>query len=495
MSKNLLRNLPEVFLSNKDSSSLVSRAVAKKEARKLGPRLYTTNMSDPEEVIVERNLWPIVGLLFPNAVVGFRTALEGRPTENGSVFLTGSYTRTLALPGLTIRMVKGPGPLPGDAQFIGGLWHASQARAFLENLKPSRRRSGTARSVGRMELEERLERILQAAGPDALNQIRDEAARIASALAADTEFNRLSEMIGTMLGTRSGDLTAPVALARAAGPPYDPGRIELFHTLIAQLRQWQPISRPAAENAESLRNLNFIDSFFSNYIEGTEFTVDEAAQIVFENRIPDHRPQDAHDVLATFRILSRSDVMRRNAMGYADDSVVFLALLRQIHSELLGQRPDKRPGQFKVELNRAGNTVFVDPQLVAGTLTKGLEFYRSMETPFARAAFMMFLVTEVHPFDDGNGRLARIMMNIELLAGGETRIIIPTVYREDYFAALRVLARQSHALPFVQMLDYAQRFTAAIDFRDLSEALAVLRSCNAFDDTGELRLRLPERIT
>jgi hypothetical protein len=84
------------------------------------------------------------------------------------------------------------------------------------------------------------------------------------------------------------------------------------------------------------------------------------------------------------------------------------------------------------------------------------------------------------------------MMNIEFFADGETRVIIPTVYREDYFGALRVLTRQSHALPFVQMLDYAQRFTAAIDFRDLSEALAVLKGCNAFDDTGNLRLRLPE---
>lgn len=97
-----------------------------------------------------------------------------------------------------------------------------------------------------------------------------------------------------------------------------------------------------------------------------------------------------------------------------------------------------------------------------------------------------------HPFDDGNGRLARVMMNAELEAGGESRIIIPTVYREDHLGALRVLSRQNHALPFVQMLDYAQRFTALLDFSALDNVLATLRSCNAFDDTGDLRLRLPE---
>jgi fido (protein-threonine AMPylation protein) len=35
---------------------------------------------------------------------------------------------------------------------------------------------------------------------------------------------------------------------------------------------------------------------------------------------------------------------------------------------------------------------------------------------------MMFLISEVHPFADGNGRIARIMMNAELVAAGEERI-------------------------------------------------------------------------
>ena len=43
------------------------------------------------------------------------------------------------------------------------------------------------------------------------------------------------------------------------------------------------------------------------------------------------------------------------------------------------------------------------------------------------AAFMLFLVSEVHPFIDGNGRVARIMMNAELVAGGQVKILIPTV--------------------------------------------------------------------
>jgi len=38
----------------------------------------------------------------------------------------------------------------------------------------------------------------------------------------------------------------------------------------------------------------------------------------------------------------------------------------------------------------------------------------------------MFLITEVHPFLDGNGRVARLFMNCELVSANQPRIIIPT---------------------------------------------------------------------
>ena len=53
-------------------------------------------------------------------------------------------------------------------------------------------------------------------------------------------------------------------------------------------------------------------------------------------------------------------------------------------------RPDRRPGTFKQAENRAGSTVFVASDLVAGTLAQGFDLFRSLETPFHRAAFMKF---------------------------------------------------------------------------------------------------------
>lgn len=49
---------------------------------------------------------------------------------------------------------------------------------------------------------------------------------------------------------------------------------------------------------------------------------------------------------------------------------------------------------------------------------------RSLVDPFARAVYVMFLVTEVHPFTDGNGRVALVQMNAELVAASQVPIVI-----------------------------------------------------------------------
>src|SRR5205807_8008083 len=120
----------------------------------------------------------------------------------------------------------------------------------------------------------------------------------------------------------------------------------------------------------------FFDAYFSNYIEGTEFEVDEALSIVFENRIPEKRPQDAHDILGTYRLLSDPQEMSHSVVKEVDDLEAFLRLLQHRHHVLLAARPEGAPGEFKIQPNRAGNTIFVAPELVRGTLQKGVERFR-----------------------------------------------------------------------------------------------------------------------
>jgi Fic family protein len=51
-----------------------------------------------------------------------------------------------------------------------------------------------------------------------------------------------------------------------------------------------------------------------------------------------------------------------------------------------------------------------------------------MGHPFGRAVRLHHLLSDVHPFVDGNGRISRIMMTKELLASGLSRLRIPRLY-------------------------------------------------------------------
>lgn len=487
-----LHDLPDVFVSTVATSKAVSAAVSEGTVRRLGGRLYTTLVDEAPESVVRRNLWQVVGLLLPRAVVSHRTALDGKPTAAGSLFVTGTYERTIELPGLRIRQLKGAGPLEGDNRFVQTLWLASPARAYLECLRARRVRGPESPALTRDEVETRLERLVRHGGEAEANALRDRARAIAPALGAEQAFAELDELLGALLRTRAAPLAARPARSRARGEPYDSARIELFAHLHAALLQWQVRPRPdEVVNGTAFENLAFIDAYFSNFIEGTEFEIEEAAGIVFESRIPRARPEDAHDVLGTYRLLSDRREMTRSLAAEGTGFDEFLMTLRRRHWTIMSGRAEKRPGELKQEVNRAGLTVFVAPELVRGTLRQGFEMLRSLPEPFKRAAFAMFLVAEVHPFDDGNGRVARAMMNAELVAGLQRRILVPTVYRDDYLLALRALSRQSIPDPLLKMLDYAQAFCAAIDFGDLQGAIEVLRRSNAFERDTDALLRMP----
>ena len=501
--------LPEVFVSDRAEAQAIGRMVRAGTARKIGPRLYTRNMRDAPEAVVASSLWPIVALLAPGTVVSHRTAFENRAAPDGSVFLSGPYPRQITLPGVTLRQVQGSGPVAGDMPYMGTLHLASRPRAFLENLLPSRRREMVAKTVGRDGVEERLAEALRAGGEEALNRIRDEARALAPLLGLEEQFRVLDGLVAALLRSRPARLATPVARAYAEGEPYDPARLPLLTALFAALRagEWlvipdrslqpptspTPAMLPSAEVASAVQNAAFqncafFDAYFSNYIEGTEFPIEQAIRIVFGGEIPAGRPADAHDVLGTYRLVGSREEMYRLPQDFGG----LLDLLRRRHAVVMEGRPEKLPGQFKEVNNQAGATTFVEPALVVGTLRQGFGMYQALGDPFARALFAMFLVAEVHPFADGNGRVARVMMNAELVAAGQTRIIIPSVYRNEYVASLRRMTNYQDPAAFLRVMRYAQSFVSRIDFTDLEVARRTLAAHNAFaDPADDTKLKMP----
>ena len=295
-----------------------------------------------------------------------------------------------------------------------------------------------------------------------------------------------------MLGTRKVAAASPLLRARQQGRAYDQERLELFALLRDELEGLAPRLRMPIPRNQRLRFLPFFEAYFSNFIEGTEFPLEQAREIVFENYVPAGRPVDAHDITGTYALVADLDEMRH----LPSDADEYLELLLRRHARMMEARTETAPGQFKTEPNRAGSSWFVRPDRVPGTLVRGFEHYATLTDSFQRAVFQMFLVSEVHPFADGNGRLARVMMNAELVASSEQRIIIPQVFRNDYIAALKALTANRRTEPLVRTLDFAQRYTQALDFSSFERARAGLEASNAFLDPAEaenegLRLRMP----
>ena len=488
------RTVQEIVTSKPENRASIHYAVRKGSLRKIARGLYTTNLADPLETVVRRNVWHLAASLFPGALVADRTAIENQPAEDGSVFLVADRAEQLSLPGITFWPRRGVPPVPNcDRPFIGGLFIASQGRALLDNLRPSRERGHVPRTLRQEGVEEYLERLFRTAGEVTVNRLRDEANRIAPAVDREKEAALLSKIIGAMMGTQAVRLYSPIAIARGRGEGYDPERLDLFEALRVHLASTHFADRPAKDTA---RYLPFFEAYFSNFIEGTEFVVDEAYRLVYDGVIPAGRSEDAHDVVGTFKIVADNSERSRVPTSPSD----FIDLLRMRHAVLLGGRPVEHPGEFKTEVNKAGSTVFVDPELVRGTLKKGFEMLAALQAPMAKAVFAMFLVSEVHPFKDGNGRLARIAMNAELSAAGQERIIIPTVFRTEYLQALRALSHNKVAESLIRVLDFAQRYVSEISFEAYESAHAQLERTNAFKEPADAmgasdRLVLPSNFT
>lgn len=486
---------PLVYSGDIDKDEL-SRAQGRGELVRVATGIYTSEADKPVEEVAKRRLWEIVAHKIPGAVIVDRSARDGGTGSDGTLYLVSKRRRDLVLPGIRVVSRLGAGPLPGDMKLPGELHMSGHARALLDNLAPTRlTTSGTSRTLTREEVEIWVNELASARGDGYLNRLRDEARDLVPPLGAEKAMPVLDALISAALLTNdSVELESVELKARASGVPMDTQRVAAFTKLAEFLNNQAPVTLPALVEDEDRRALlPFYEAYFSNYIEGTEFTLDEAAEIVFEHVVPDQRPADAHDILGTYELAASREEMRQ-VPRTADD---FIGLLKARHAVIMTGRPEKMPGQFKERANQAGSTVFVHPTMVEGTLRRGFEIGSGIVSPFSRAVYMMFLTSEVHPFADGNGRIGRIMMNAELETAGEVRIIIPTVYRLNYLSALKAATQSGHYAALLAALAFARKWTARVDFGSRATAEADLERTHALRDAREaedagIRLVLPQ---
>jgi hypothetical protein len=492
-----VRQEQDEILVTRGVPDAVARAV-QRQAREgavvaLAEGIYVREKDPPAQAAIVRRNWSrIVGALVPGGVVSHRSAYVGGITPDNALFVSHPtrFNKKIELPGLTLYLVKGPSALPGDMPLGGdGLHFASRPRRLLENL--GRSRGPRPRSAGAEAVEQMLVRILSANGEAELNRIRDAACDLAEPLGRQAEFEKLDGLIGALLASHAaGGLRTTEGRQVARGTPVDRDRMERFEILASRLRAEPLPRRPAIATEEPARaNFAFLEAYFSNYVEGTEFGIEEAKAIAFEGRIVDARPKDSHDILGVFK-LALQPPWRETVPQLGAD---FPGELAARHAMMMEQRPEAGPGRFKLEPNRAGSTWFVDPALVRGTLIEGSELARSVPDGLPRAIYLAFLVSEVHPFADGNGRMSRLTMNAELSRTGEARIIIPTLFHEEYVDCQRQLSRQNDPSGHIRASALMQAWTASFDYSDVDRLIAAVKRTNALERSrAQFRLTLPD---
>ena len=78
------------------------------------------------------------------------------------------------------------------------------------------------------------------------------------------------------------------------------------------------------------------------------------------------------------------------------------------------------------------------------------ECYQAESSPVVRALLGHFVFVWIHPFPDGNGRVARFIMNATLVTAGYPWTIIRVENRETYMAALEDASSNANIRPFTQ---------------------------------------------
>lgn len=455
--------------------------------RRLSSGIYSSDLETDPAVQIRQNVVRVLAYLRPGAVISHRSAiLPDFGASEGLVVVTDpalSENYIHNLPGLVVVATPGPAPLASDAH-LGGVYASSPWRAVLENLEPRR----VIRAIGRSKPADPAAIADFLARNSATQAMADGFLQgVALVVAAAGKWTHEQRSVKRLMQKKRAEAARqPLFLS----PLIDHQRVVLFEGLAQQLRRgihgnetlWGDglpnfPARPVIGDNRFL-NLAFYESYFSNYIEGTEFTPEDAHDIALDERVVAGQSKEGHDIRALYTLYATPEVFLREDRSPDE----FLENLKYWHARF-GEHKDKgsiRPGQFKDKANRAGSTWFADPAQVEGTLRAAWEIGDALEEPFDRAVFRAVSTVSIHPFLDGNGRITRLAASNMLGRSGKIRLMIPTVFREDYILALRAFSN-GDPIPVIRMFKRAADITSSIPFAQAFVSLtAWLKARNAF---------------
>ncbi len=173
----------------------------------------------------------------------------------------------------------------------------------------------------------------------------------------------------------------------------------------------------------------------SNAIENSTLSLQETEQILLEMEVS--RKVSLREVFEAKNLARVTDYIRQKK-GHLHFSLDFILFL---HHMLISGISDEIAGRFRQENEyvKVGNHIAPAPEHVDALLEKNISDYQDdLNGYFLEKIARFHLQFEhIHPFNDGNGRIGRILTNIQLIELGLPPIIFRDKEKKEYYQALK----------------------------------------------------------
>jgi Fic family protein len=209
----------------------------------------------------------------------------------------------------------------------------------------------------------------------------------------------------------------------------------LTDTAIA-LTRYDTMLRGLPNSELLLAPLRARDAVVSSRMEGTISTLEEVLRL--EADADDASPIGRND---TVEVALYARALRQAEQQMAHGYPISEHLIRTAHRTLLsyGRGAEKHPGQFKTEQNYIGDRrrkridfIPIAPEQLAPAIETLVHFMRDDKTqPILRTALAHAEFEALHPFEDGNGRVGRMLITLMLWNTGV--LSAPHFFVSDYF--------------------------------------------------------------
>ena len=159
----------------------------------------------------------------------------------------------------------------------------------------------------------------------------------------------------------------------------------------------------------------------SNAIENSTLTLEDTEKILSGSSL--NRKVNIREVFEAKNLAKLTEALLKK-----NKHKLNIKLILSLHKTLLSQINDNIAGRFRSgkEWVRVGNHLGANPKFVVTLMQELVSDYNQNKTSYFLDAIAQFHAEfeTIHPFVDGNGRMGRVLINLQLMNAGLPPIII-----------------------------------------------------------------------